>query len=81
MFDLLKHGTMYNDNIKFPLWNLYICNLMIINFQISLITKRCFRSFHHNSDKTVTLSKLLPNINKLRNKILNFFRMFHECGF
>ena len=29
---------------------------MLINFHTSLITKRCFRSFDHQSDKTVTLS-------------------------
>ena len=54
---------------------------MIINFHISLITKRLFRSFDRHSDKIVTLSELLTNINKFRNKILNFFRKFHEGGF
>ena len=60
------------DYIKFSLWNLNINNLMLINFHISLITKRCLLSFHHHSDKTVTLSELLPNSNKFRNQILNF---------
>ena len=31
--------------------------------------------------KTITLSELLPNINKFHNKILDFFRKFHEGGF
>ena len=64
----------YFDYIKFPLWNLNINNLMIINFHISLITKRFLRSFDRHSDKTVTLSELLPNINKFRNKMLNCFQ-------
>ena len=37
------------------------------------IAKRFFRSFDLHSEKTVTLSELLPNINKFRNKILDFF--------
>ena len=61
------------DNMKYPLSNKNINNLMLINFHISLITKRCFLSFDRNSDKTVTLSELLPNINKFRNKIFVFF--------
>ena len=69
------------DNIKFPLTKLNINNLMLINFHISLITKRFFRSFDRHSIKTVTLSELLPNINKFRNKILDFFKNFHEGGF
>ena len=64
------------DNIKFPSSNLNINNLMLINFHFSLKTKRLFRSFDRHSDKTVALSKLLPNINKFRNKILYFFRKF-----
>ena len=32
---------------------------MLINFHISLITKRFLRSFDRHSDKTVTLSELL----------------------
>ena len=62
------------DYIKFSLWNLNINNLMLIKFNISLITKRFLQSFDSHSDKTVTLSELLPNINKFRNKILNFFQ-------
>ena len=68
------------DNIKFPLSNQNINNLISINIHISLITKLFFRSDHH-SDKTVIFSELLPNINKFRNKILDFFRKFHEGGF
>ena len=45
------------DNIKFPLSNLTINNLMLFNFHFSLITKRFFRSFDCHSDKTVTLSE------------------------
>ena len=66
------------DNMKFLLSNLKINNLMLINFRISFKTKRLFRSFDRDSDKTVTLSELLPNINKFRNKILGFF---HKDGF
>ena len=44
------------DYIKFTLWNLNIINLMLINFYISLITKRFFRSFDRHSDKTETLT-------------------------
>ena len=62
------------DYIKFPLWNQNITNLMLINFHISLITKLFLRSFDRHSDKTVTLSELLPNINKFRCKIFNFFQ-------
>ena len=60
------------DCIKFPLWNLNINDLMLINFHITLISKRFLLSFDRHSDKTVTVSELLPNINKFCNKILNF---------
>ena len=66
--------TLFTNYIKFPLWNLNINNLMLINFHISLITKRFLRSFNRHSDKTITLSELLPNTNKFRNIILNFFQ-------
>ena len=68
------------DNIKFLLSNQNI-NDLIISFHISLITKRFFLSFDRHSDKTVTFSELLPNIDKYRNKILDFFRKSHEGGF
>ena len=67
------------DNM--PLSNKNINNLLLINFHISLTTKRFCRSFDPHSNKTVTFSELLPNINKLRNKIFDFFRNFHEGGF
>ena len=69
------------DNKKFLGSTLNINNLMFINFRISLKTKRLFRSFHRHSDEKATLSELLPNINKFRNKILDFFRKFHKGGF
>ena len=60
--------------IKFLMWNLNINILVLINFHISLITKLFLRSFHRHRDKTVTLSELLPNKNKFRNKISIFFQ-------
>ena len=69
------------DNMKFLLSNLNIHNLMFINFRNSLKPKRLFRSFDRHSDKTATLSELLTNINKFRNKILDFFRKFYKFGF
>ena len=80
MFDFPQQAP-FTDSIKFPLWNLNINNLMLINFHMSLITKWFFWSFDRHSNKTIALSELLPNINKLRNKILDFFRKFHECSF
>ena len=62
------------DYIKFPMWNMNINDLMLIHFHISLITKRFLRSFDRHSDKTLTLSELLGNINKFCNEILNFFQ-------
>ena len=69
------------DKMKFQLSNQNINNLMLINFQISLITEIFFSSFDCHSDTTVTFSELLPNINKFRNKILDIFIKFHEGGF
>ena len=69
------------DNMEFPMSNQNINNLMLINFHISLITKRFFRSFDRHSVKTVTFSELLKKINKFRNKMLDFFRKFHEGCF
>ena len=43
--------------------------------------KRFLRSFDRHSDKAVTLSELLPIINKFHNKILNFFQKVSRCGF
>ena len=73
--------TQFIDKMKFILSYLNINNLMLIYFRISLKTKRLFSSFDRHSDKTVTRSELLRNINKLRNKILDFFRKFHKGGF
>ena len=69
------------DNMKFPLSNQNINNSMLVNFHISLITKQFFLSFDRQSDKTLSFSELLPNMNEFRNKILDFFRKFHEGGF
>ena len=66
------------DNMKFPLWNLNINNLMLINFHIPLITKRFFRSFYRHSDKTVTLSQLLQDINNFSKTIVDVIRKSHE---
>ena len=70
------------DNIKFPLWNQNINNFMLINFYISLtlITWGFFRSFDRHSDKTVTLSELLQDINNF-SKIFLDVRKSHEFRF
>ena len=73
----LIYMAPFIDYIKFPLWNLNINNVMVLNFNFSLITKRFLRSFVRHSEKTVTLSELLLNINKFLNKISDFFRKFH----
>ena len=69
------------DNIKFPLWNLNINNLILINFHISLITKRFFRTFDRHYDKTVTLSELLQDINNFSKTIVDVIRKSHEFSF
>ena len=58
---------------------------MLINFHISLITKRFFRFFDRHSDKTVTLSKLLQDINNLvrqlcmsSESLMSFASKLHE---
>ena len=51
---------------------------MLINFHISLITKRFFRSFDRNSDKTVTLCELLQDINNFGKTIVDVIRKSHE---
>ena len=66
-------------NIKFPLSNLNINDLMLINLYISLITKRFLRSFDRHSDKTATLSELLLDINNFSNKIVDVIRK--SCDF
>ena len=76
MFDLLQHGTM-----KFRRRNLNINDLILINLHISLITKRFFPSFDRHSDKTVSLSELLLDINNFSNKIVDIIRKSHEFSF
>ena len=66
------------DNIKFPLGNLNIDNLMFINFHITLITKQFFQSFDRHSDKTVTLSELLQDINNFSKTIVDVIGKSHE---
>ena len=67
--------------MKFRWRNLNINDLMLINLHISLITKRFFRSFDRRSDKTVTLSELLLDINNFSNKIVDDIRKSHEFSF
>ena len=69
------------DNIKFPLWNLNINKLMLINILISLITKRFLRSFDRHSDKIVTLRELLQDISNFSKKIVDVIRKSHEFNF
>ena len=73
--------AQFNDNIKFQRWSLNINDLMLINLHISLITNRFFRSFDRHSDKTVTLSELLLDINNFSNKIVDVIRKSHEFSF
>ena len=54
---------------------------MFINFPISLIKKRFFRSFDRQSNKTVTLSELLQDINNFSKKIADVIRNSHEFSF
>ena len=67
--------------MKFRWQNLNINDLMRINLHISLITKRFFRSFDRHSDKTVTLSELLLNINNFSKTIVDVIRKSHEFSF
>ena len=73
--------AQFNDNIEFPLWNLNINNLELINFHISLIRKDFFRSFDRHSDKTAIISELLQDINNFSNKIVDVIRKSHEFSF
>ena len=54
---------------------------MLINFRISLITRRFFRYFDSHSDKTVTLSKLLQDINNFSKTIVGVIRNSHQFSF
>ena len=77
------------DNIKFPMWNLNINNLMLINFHISIFSiflslfsrNDFFRYFDRHSDKTVTLSELLQDINNFSKTIVLVIRKSHEFSF
>ena len=69
------------DNIKFPLWNLNINNLMLINYHIFLITKRFFRSFDRHSDKIATFSEFLQDFSNFSKKIVDVIRKSHEFSF
>ena len=73
--------AQFNDNMKFRWRNLNINDLMLINLHISLITKRFFRSFDRHSDKTLTLSELLLDINNFSNKFVDVIRKSHEFSF
>ena len=73
--------AQFNDNMKFLWLNLNIKDLMLLNLNISLITKRFFRSFDRHSDKTATLSELLLDINNFSNNIVDVIRMSHEFSF
>ena len=54
---------------------------MLINFHITLITKRCFLSVDRHSDKTVTLSELSQDINNFSKTIVDVIRKSHEFSF
>ena len=73
--------SQFNENIKFWWRNLNINDLMFINLHISLNTKRFFWSFDRHSDKTVTLSELLLDINNFSNKIVDVIRKSHKFSF
>ena len=73
--------AQFNDSIKILWRNLNIYDVMHINLHISLMPKRFFRSFDLHSDKTVTLSELLLNINNFSNKIVEVIRKSHEFSF
>ena len=51
---------------------------MLVNFHISLITKRFSRSFDRHSDKTVTLRELLQDLNNFSMTIVDVIRKSHE---
>ena len=69
------------DNMKFRWRNLNFNDLILINLHISLITKQFFLSFDRHSDKTVTLSELLLDINNFSNKIVDVIRKSYEFSF
>ena len=69
------------NNIKFRWRNLNINDLMLINLHTLFITKWFFRSFDRHSDKTVTHSELLLDINNFNKTIVRVIRKSHECSF
>ena len=52
--------------------------ILLINLHISLITKRFFWSFDRHSNKTVTHSELLQDINNFSKTIVDDIRKSHE---
>ena len=56
-------------------------DLMHIILHISIITKQFFLSFDRHSDKTVTLSELLLNINNFSYTIVDVIRKSYEFSF
>ena len=54
---------------------------MLINFRISLLTKRFFLSFDRHCDKTVTFSELLQDVNNFSKTIVDVIRKSHEFSF
>ena len=81
MICLIYFSMVQFNDMKFWWRNLNINDLMLINLHISLITKRFFRSFDRHSDKTVTLSELLQDINNFSNKIVDVIRKSNEFSF
>ena len=73
--------AQYNINIKFRWRNLNINDLMLIDLHISLIKKWFFWYFDRHSDKTVTHSELLPDINNFSKTIVHVIRKSHEFSF
>ena len=73
--------AQFNDKIKFRWRNLNINYLMLINLHILLIKKLFFRSFDRHSDKTVTHSELLLDINNFSKTIVHVIRKSHEFTF
>ena len=73
--------AQFNDNINFRWRNLNINDLMLFVFHISLIRRRFFRSFRRHSEKTVTHSELLLDINNFNSKIVDVIRKSHEFSF
>ena len=54
---------------------------MLINFHISLITKRLSPSFDRHSGKTITFSELLQDTYNFSKTIVHVVRKSHEFSF